>query len=981
MALLGLLLLFSALCSAAPPPPPAHVRYLVLGAGPGGLQLGHYLASAGRDYAILEAQARPASFFARYPRWRQLISINKRHVGRNDSLDAAQRHDWNSLLAEPSHAVPGTPASSTDARRTVASAAPHLRFGSYSAAYYPHADDLLRYMDVYAAGDSNSSSSSGPGAARAAPLDIRYGVTVTRVSRAAPASHPDARFHLAAMHSSGAALAFTCAYLLLATGLQEAVPFPSRNGSAAVRAGLVHTYASAPAIPSAYTGKRVLLLGQGNAAFEFASHTLGEAAHVHIAGSPRRRLQLALETHYPGHVRAVHAGVLETYNLKSLDGLTSLAFERLTFAGDGAGGVAVALAPTTCTQDAHGRPTSRCTLRHSYDYVIACLGWRFDGALFDAAVRPALASNGKHPAATARYESVNVPGLFLVGTLAHAVDHKRASGGFIHGFRYTARALHRILEEEELARAAGAVGVGSLGGVGGGSGSGSGSGGAPFAPWPTTRVSTLRALTALLLRRLNNAAGIFQMFGYLADVFVLDALPAAGRRAGAPLPAGSPHAAMEAPWDFYDAGAAAAAAAGADPTGLAAAVAAHQAARPAPPPAQARSPPAEAASEAAINAALAGGLREEVPVGHAGAAARAWAAAEASGSGSSGGSGGSGGSAPAAEWLQLTLEFGPAPPAGQKDPFALDRTADATLAHPERSHFLHPVLRYFHGAAQGCSSAASANGTCAPLATLHLVEDFHIEWVLHTAHVLPLSRFLQHLGLQRARAAAGAAQAGSAPPSTLQPWAPPQRPHPFLAGLLTQFLSGCGGATALHWGGAVFAAGAEADGWWLKLSLEAEASLAGLRALALQAVDAAPGLPLSGAEAAHTGAVRARWAAFGSGSEGEGGEALPAEEAPLPPLPPLPLPAGSAEAAEAFGALTRRAQGLGVLVLDARSGACRVLAERLGLQLGGLRVYHAGGQPSGSTKGSALEVPHANLTAAAAVPHLAAIFRGLLKGA
>ena len=39
------------------------------------------------------------------------------------------------------------------------------------------------------------------------------------------------------------------------------------------------------------------------------------------------------------------------------------------------------------------------------------------------------------------YESTNVPGLYFAGTLSHGLDWKRAAGGFIHGFRYTAQAL------------------------------------------------------------------------------------------------------------------------------------------------------------------------------------------------------------------------------------------------------------------------------------------------------------------------------------------------------------------------------------------------------------------------------------------------------------------------------------------------------------------------------------------------------------
>lgn len=50
-----------------------HHKYVIVGAGPGGLQLAHYLQSAGRDYLVLEQHAVAASFFTRYPRWRQLI--------------------------------------------------------------------------------------------------------------------------------------------------------------------------------------------------------------------------------------------------------------------------------------------------------------------------------------------------------------------------------------------------------------------------------------------------------------------------------------------------------------------------------------------------------------------------------------------------------------------------------------------------------------------------------------------------------------------------------------------------------------------------------------------------------------------------------------------------------------------------------------------------------------------------------------------
>eukprot|EP00435_Cladocopium_sp_Y103_P009705 s77_g2.t1 len=53
-------------------------QYCIIGAGPAGVQLGHFLKHAHRDYVIFERQARPGSFFEHYPRHRKLISLNKR---------------------------------------------------------------------------------------------------------------------------------------------------------------------------------------------------------------------------------------------------------------------------------------------------------------------------------------------------------------------------------------------------------------------------------------------------------------------------------------------------------------------------------------------------------------------------------------------------------------------------------------------------------------------------------------------------------------------------------------------------------------------------------------------------------------------------------------------------------------------------------------------------------------------------------------
>mmetsp|Transcript_67183 Transcript_67183/g.125507 ORF Transcript_67183/g.125507 Transcript_67183/m.125507 type:complete len:436 (-) Transcript_67183:46-1353(-) len=84
--------------------------------------------------------------------------------------------------------------------------------------------------------------------------------------------------------------------------------------------------------------------------------------------------------------------------------------------------------------------------RDPFDVVIRCTGWQHNISVYDMSSRPKLMPNGKHAAVTDSYESVNVSGLFFAGTLAHGPDFRKSAGGFIHGFRYTTRALTRILE-------------------------------------------------------------------------------------------------------------------------------------------------------------------------------------------------------------------------------------------------------------------------------------------------------------------------------------------------------------------------------------------------------------------------------------------------------------------------------------------------------------------------------------------------------
>lgn len=161
-------------------------------------------------------------------------------------------------------------------------------------------------------------------------------------------------------------------------------------------------------------------------------------------------------------------------------------------------------------------------LRHPFDAGIRCLGWRMNASMFEstlhvsgaADVQPqrllppelggsklgsdggaSAGSAGKYPHLDSSYRAVRAPGLYFVGALAHGRDYRRSAGGFIHGFRYTARALYRSLRREE--------------GLG----------------WLNSSFSLREArgraqFMRHVWRRINEASGPYQMFGELADAVV-----------------------------------------------------------------------------------------------------------------------------------------------------------------------------------------------------------------------------------------------------------------------------------------------------------------------------------------------------------------------------------------------------------------------------------------------------------------------------
>jgi thioredoxin reductase len=397
--------------------------YLVIGAGPAGLQLGYFLQRAGHDYLILEAGPAAGSFFGRFPRHRRLISINKPHTGSADP-EFNLRMDWNSLLSDDED----------------------LLFTKYSDRYFPDAADMVRYLGDFA---------------ERLKLSVRYGTRVLEISK-------DKHFRVADQRGN----VYEAPNLIVATGPSR--PFvPDIPGIE-----LAEQYGMVSVDPQDFVNQRVLIIGKGNSAFETADNLVETAAVIHVAGP--EPIRFSWQSHYVGHLRAVNNNFLDTYQLKSQNALLDGTVAKIARDGDGY------LVSVSFSR------ADEVIKEIRYDRVIACTGFRFDSTVFTPSARPELVISDRFPAQTSEWESTTVPGLYFAGTVMQVRDFKKSTSGFIHGFRYCVRALHRILERKNH-------------GI----------------DWPHVSYPVdADALTDAVLGRVNRSSALWQLFGMLGDVIV-----------------------------------------------------------------------------------------------------------------------------------------------------------------------------------------------------------------------------------------------------------------------------------------------------------------------------------------------------------------------------------------------------------------------------------------------------------------------------
>lgn len=264
------------------PFPPGRYPVLVLGSGPGGLQISYSLSRLGIDHAILSADERPAGMFRRFPFFQRLISWSKPYAPYERKTREYEWYDWNSLLGEE------------PADRALV---PEFMDGT---SYFPSRPEMQRGLEAFA---------------ERGRVRVRYGCRWEGTRRQGDG--------FAVTTSDGE---YACDVLVVAVGMTE--PWkPDIPGL-----DQVPHYVETEE-PETYADRRVFVIGKRNSGFEIADGLLPWARQI-ILGSPRpAKLSIIVAS-----VAAARARYMQPFEDHTLGGGTFVidaAIERVERAGEG----------------------------------------------------------------------------------------------------------------------------------------------------------------------------------------------------------------------------------------------------------------------------------------------------------------------------------------------------------------------------------------------------------------------------------------------------------------------------------------------------------------------------------------------------------------------------------------------------------------------------------------------------------------------
>jgi thioredoxin reductase len=368
------------------PFPPGAYPVVVVGSGPGGLQVSYSLSRLGVRHAVLSADDGPGGMFRRWPFFQRLLSWTKPYAPVDRADPSYERFDWNSLLAdEPENRA--------------------LMTGFMDGtSYFPSRPEMEQNLQAF-------TTRGG--------IDVRYGCRWTGTRRDASAGGES--FVLETTDGE-----YSAPVLVFAVGIAEP-QLPETPGIE-----LATSYGETRAAES-YADRRIFIIGKQNSGFELASGLLQWARGIVVASpSPAK---LSVNTKSLVGVRARYLQPFEDHVLGGGVTILDAAIESIARVAGGALEVKV-------------RPTGGGDgMSFDVDEVIAATG--FTAPLGDLP-QLGVTTFGRSgvPALTPYWESASVPGIYFAGTLSQGAPGLKKHGlpsnsGAVHGARYNARLLAR----------------------------------------------------------------------------------------------------------------------------------------------------------------------------------------------------------------------------------------------------------------------------------------------------------------------------------------------------------------------------------------------------------------------------------------------------------------------------------------------------------------------------------------------------------
>jgi thioredoxin reductase len=379
--------------SDARPFPPGEYPIVIVGSGPGALQVSYFLGRLGIEHAVLSSDPGPGGMFRKWPFFQRLLSWTKPYAPPDRTTREFERWDWNSLLAtEPE--LRGIAAEFLD-----------------GSSDFPSRPEMEANLTAFA---------------DRAGVHVRYGCEWQSTRREETADGD--RFVL--VTSDGE---YRCRFPIFAVGVAQ--PYaPNTPGI-----DLAVHYADTRDAES-YAGKRLFIVGKQNSGFELATGLLQWASRITLSSpSPAKT---SIETRSLVGVRARYVQPFE-------DSILGGGVDILSASTKG-----IARSPSGAFTVTLERSDNAMPMTVEADEVIAATG--FTCPLRDlTSLGVATFGQSKMPAQTEFWESASVPGIYFAGTITQGAAGLKKHGipsnsGAVQGHRYNGRVLVRHLAQEHF---------------------------------------------------------------------------------------------------------------------------------------------------------------------------------------------------------------------------------------------------------------------------------------------------------------------------------------------------------------------------------------------------------------------------------------------------------------------------------------------------------------------------------------------------